>query len=69
MVEDELNEHLGNEKHNPQGHYNDNYRNCHKKIKVKTESVGDMIIKIPCDSKSSFEPQLNLKHERISDMI
>lgn len=69
MLKGELDEHLGYEKHSPEGHHTGNSRNGFSKKKVKTESVGDMVLNIPRDRKSTFEPQLIPKHERMSDKI
>jgi len=69
ILKAELDEHLGYEKHSPEGHHSGNSRNGFSKKKVKTESVGDMILNIPRDRKSTFEPQLSPKHERMSDTI
>jgi len=69
MLKAELDEHLGYEKHSPQGHHSGNSRNGYSKKKVKTESVGDMVLNIPRDRKASFEPQLIPKHERMSDKL
>jgi transposase-like protein len=69
MLKAELDEHLGYEKHSPQGHHSGNSRNGYSKKKVKTESIGDMVLNIPRDRKASFEPQLIPKHERMSDKI
>lgn len=69
MLKAELDEHLGYEKHSPQGHHSGNSRNGYSKKKVKTESIGDMVLNIPRDRKSSFEPQLIPKYERMSDKI
>jgi putative transposase len=50
MLKAELDEHLGYEKHSPEGHHS-NSRNGFSKKKVKTESVGDMVLNIPRDRK------------------
>lgn len=69
MLKAELDEHLGYEKHSPEGHNTGNSRNGFSKKKVKTDSIGDMVLNIPRDRKSTFEPQLIPKHERMSDKI
>ncbi|MBK8414018.1 MAG: IS256 family transposase [Bacteroidetes bacterium] len=69
ILKAELDEHFGYEKHSPEGHHSGNSRNGFSKKKVKTESVGDMILNIPRDRKSTFKPQLSPKHERMSDTI
>ena len=69
MLQGELDEHLGYEKHSPEGYNTGNSRNGTSKKKVKTETLGDMVLNIPRDRKSTFEPQLVPKHERMSDKI
>ena len=69
MLQGELDEHLGYEKHSPEGYNSGNSRNGTSKKKVKTETLGDMVLNIPRDRKSTFEPQLVPKHERMSDKI
>lgn len=69
MLQGELDEHLGYEKHSPEGYNTGNSRNGSSKKKVKTETLGDMVLNIPRDRKSTFEPQLVPKHERMSDKI
>jgi putative transposase len=69
MLQGELDEHLGYEKHSPEGYNTGNSRNGTSKKKVKTDSLGDMVLNIPRDRKSTFEPKLVPKHERMSDKI
>lgn len=69
MLQGELDEHLGYEKHSPDGYNTGNSRNGSSKKKVKTETLGDIVLNIPRDRKSTFEPQLIPKHERMSDKI
>jgi transposase-like protein len=69
MLQGELDEHLGYEKHSPEGYNTGNSRNGTSKKKIKTESLGDMVLNIPRDRKSTFEPKLVPKHERMSDKI
>ncbi len=69
MLQGELDEHLGYEKHSPDGYNSGNSRNGTSKKKVKTESLGDMVLNIPRDRKSTFEPKLVPKHQRMSDKI
>ena len=69
MLQGELDQHLGYEKHSPEGYNTGNSRNGSSKKKVKTETLGDMVLNIPRDRKSTFEPQLIPKHERMSDKI
>ena len=69
MLQGELDEHLGYDKHSPEGYNTGNSRNGTSKKKVKTETLGDMILNIPRDRNSTFEPKLVPKHQRMSDKI
>jgi transposase-like protein len=69
MLKAELDEHLGYEKHSKEGHNSGNSRNGSYPKKVKTESLGDMVLNIPRDRKSEFEPQLIPKGSRMSDKL
>lgn len=69
MLKAELDEHLGYEKHSKEGRNSGNSRNGSYSKKVKTESLGDMILSIPRDRNSEFEPQLVPKGQRMSDKL
>lgn len=69
MLKGELDEHLGYEKHSKEGHNSGNSRNGSYPKKVKTESLGDLVLNIPRDRKSDFEPQLIAKGQRMSDRL
>jgi transposase-like protein len=69
MLQAELDEHLGYEKHSKEGHNTGNSRNGSYRKKVKTESLGDMVLNIPRDRNSEFEPQLIPKGQRMSDKL
>lgn len=69
MLKAELDEHLGYEKHSPDGHNTGNSRNGSYTKKVKTASVGDVVLNIPRDRNGEFEPQLVPKGSRMSDKI
>jgi transposase-like protein len=69
MLKGELDEHLGYEKHSKAGHNSGNSRNGSYTKKVKTESLGDMVLNIPRDRNSEFEPQLIPKGSRMSDKL
>ncbi len=69
MLKGELDEHLGYEKHSKEGHNSGNSRNGSYSKKVKTESLGDLVLNIPRDRKSDFEPQLIPKGQRMSDKL
>lgn len=69
MLQAELDEHLGYEKHSRESHNTGNSCNGSYSKKVKTQSLGDMILNIPRDRKSEFEPRLIPKGSRISDQL
>lgn len=69
MLQAELDEHLGYSKNDPSGNNSGNSRNGSSKKKVKSESLGDMVLNIPRDRNSTFEPQLIPKHQRMSSKI
>ena len=69
MLQAELDEHLGYERHSREGVNSGNSRNGSSQKTVKSESLGDMVLNIPRDRDSSFEPQLIPKHQRMSGKI
>ena len=69
MLKGELDDHLGYEKHSSEGIHSGNSRNGYSKKRVKSESLGDMVLNIPRDRNSEFEPKLIPKHQRMSDKI
>jgi putative transposase len=69
MLKGELDEHLGYEKHSKDGHGSGNSRNGSYKKKVKTDSLGDMVLNIPRDRNSDFSPGLIPKGQRMSDKL
>lgn len=69
MLKAELDEHLGYEKHSRDGHNSGNSRNGSYSKKVKTDSLGDLVLNIPRDRNSEFEPQLIPKGSRMSDKL
>lgn len=69
MLKAELDDHLGYEKHSPEGRNSGNSRNGSYKKKVKTESLGDLALNIPRDRNSEFDPVLIPKGQRMSDKL
>ena len=69
MLQGELDAHLGYEKHAPEGRNSGNSRNGTSSKKLKSESLGDLVLSIPRDRNSSFEPKLIPKHQRMSEQI
>ena len=63
VLETELSEHLGYEKHDPVGRGSGNNRNGKGHKTVHTES-GSIDIEVPRDRNSTFEPQLIKKRQR-----
>ena len=64
-----LTKHLGYEKHSKEGYNSGNSRNGSYKKTVKSESLGDMVLNIPRDRNSDYEPQLIPKGQRMSDKL
>lgn len=69
MLKAELEEHLGYEKHSKNGYNTGNSRNGFFSKTVKTDNLGDMVLNIPRDRNSEFEPQLIPKGQRMSDKL
>lgn len=69
LLQAELDEHLGYEKHSIKGYNSGNSRNGSSAKTVKTESVGDLELAIPRDRNGSFEPGLIPKHSRMTDKL
>jgi len=59
----EMTEHLGYEKHSPEGNNSGNSRNG-KTEKTVTTDQGDLRIEVPRDRKSNFDPQIIKKGQR-----
>lgn len=69
MLRAELDTHLGYQKYAKEGHHSGNSRNGSYTKKVKTDSLGDMVLNIPRDRNSEFSPQLIPKGQRMSDKL
>ena len=68
-LDEELNEHLGYDKHDPVGRGSGNSRNGTRSKTVITDNVGAIDIQVPRDRNGTFEPQLVKKRQRrLSDM-
>lgn len=63
MLQKEMDEHLGYEKHSPDGHHSGNSRNGHTKKKVKS-NYGPVELEVPRDRAGEFEPIVVKKHQR-----
>lgn len=69
MLQAELDQHLGYEKHSTEGYNSGNSRNGSYKKKVKTEALGELLLNIPRDRNSEFEPALIPKGQRMSERL
>jgi transposase-like protein len=63
-LNEEMTEHLGFEKHDPDGAGTGNVRNGTRAKSVLTESTGHVEIEVPRDRAGSFEPQIVKKRQR-----
>lgn len=69
MLRAELEDYLGYEKYSKEGYGSGNSRNGSYPKTIKTESLGDMLLSIPRDRNSEFEPHLIPKGRRMSDKL
>jgi transposase-like protein len=69
MLQAELEDYLGYEKYSKEGYNSGNSRNGSYGKTVKSESLGDMVLSIPRDRNSEFEPLLIPKGRRMSDKL
>jgi putative transposase len=69
MLQAELDEHLGYHKYAKEGNHSGNSRNGTYPKKVKTESLGDMVLNIPRDRNAEYAPRLIPKGQRMSDKL
>ena len=68
-LDEELDEYLGYDKHDPVGRGSGNSRNGTRSKMVVTDNVGAIKIQVPWDRNATFEPQLVKKRQRrLSDM-
>jgi putative transposase len=66
MLEAEMEEHLGYEKHNVVGNNSGNSRNGYNRKTIKSE-MGETEIKVPRDRNGEFDPQLITKRQTRTD--
>ena len=66
MLEGEMAEHLGYEKHSSQGDGSGNSRNGYSHKRVKGE-MGESVISVPRDRNGEFEPQVIGKRQTRTD--
>ena len=62
MLEAEMDNHLGYEKHSNQGDHSGNSRNGSYKKQIQTE-MGESVIQVPRDREGDFEPVVVPKHQ------
>ncbi|SDS76938.1 IS256 family transposase [Microlunatus soli] len=63
-LDEEINDHLGYDKHAPEGRNRGNSRNGKRSKTVLTDNAGEVRIDVPRDRDGSFEPQLVKKRQR-----
>lgn len=68
MLESELSEHLGYDKHSVEGHGSGNSRNGKTRKLVKSSS-GEVIIEVPRDRQGEFNPIVLPKRQKVIDKI
>ena len=69
ILQGELDAHLGYDKHTTEGYNTGNSRNGSYSKTIKSETFGDMVLKIPRDRNGEFEPQIIPKGETMSQKI
>jgi putative transposase len=69
MLQSELDAHLGYLKHDKEGYNSGNSRNGFYNKKVKTTNLGDMVLSVPRDRNSEFDPVVVPKGQRMSDKL
>ena len=68
MLESEMEEHLGYDKHSPTGDFSGNSRNGYNKKTLQTQ-MGKTEIKVPRDRNGEFEPQIIGKYQTKTDNL
>ena len=63
-LEEEMNEHLGYDKHAAEGRNNANSRNGTRAKTVTTPAAGEVVIEVPRDRDGTFEPVIVKKRQR-----
>jgi len=69
LLKAELQDHLGYEKHSKEGYHSGNSRNGSYNRKLHSETVGDIVLKMPRDRNSTFEPKLVTKGQLMSEHL
>lgn len=68
MLEAELDEHIGSNKHERTDEANRNYRNGYGRKTLKTD-MGDIPLDVPRDREGSFDPQVVGKRQTVMDNV
>ena len=68
MLEGELTDHLGYEKHDVSGHHSGNSRNGKSSKTVKTDT-GQVTIDVPRDRNGDFEPEIVHKRQTVRSYL
>lgn len=63
-LDEEMNEHVGYDKHDPAGRNRENSRNGTRSKTILTDAAGDVEIEVPRDRDGSFEPVIVKKRQR-----
>jgi len=66
MLESEMDEHLGYDKHSPEGDLSGNSRNGYNKKTIRSK-MGETEIKVPRDRNGAFDPKLIGKYQTKTD--
>lgn len=69
LLQAELDSHLGYDKHSSEGYNSGNSRNGSFDKTIKSETFGDMVLKIPRDRNGGFDPQIIPKGQTMSQKI
>lgn len=69
MLEAEMDNHLGYEKHSPSGDNSGNSRNGYSQKTLKTSEAGPITISVPRDRKGEFEPLAVKKYETVESGV
>jgi len=68
-LDEEMSEHLGYDKHAPEGRNRENSRNGKRSKTIVTEAAGEVRIEVPRDRDGTFAPQVVKKRQRrLSDL-
>jgi transposase-like protein len=63
-LDEEMSEHLGYDKHAPEGRNRENSRNGKRSKTIVTEAAGEVRIEVPRDRDGTFAPQVVKKRQR-----